>query len=82
MGYFCVWKPCLPVRSWPLTAQSRCFLTVDDSRRGHLLLMCAQLGPCGLPTAEERRGGMLARLLLVDIDMTLAGEPLGLETLK
>jgi len=35
-----------------------------------------------LPSAEERRRRqvMLARLLLVAVDMTLAGEPLGLET--
>jgi hypothetical protein len=37
-----------------------------------------------LPTAEERRRRqtMLARLLLLAIDMTLAGEPLGLETAR
>jgi hypothetical protein len=37
-----------------------------------------------LPTAEERRRRqtMLARLLLVAVDMTLAGEPLGLETAR
>lgn len=37
-----------------------------------------------LPTAEERRCRqvMLARLLLVAVDMTLAGEPLGLETAR
>jgi hypothetical protein len=37
-----------------------------------------------LPSANERRCGqvMLARLLLVAVDMTLAGEPLGLETAR
>jgi hypothetical protein len=37
-----------------------------------------------LPTAEERRRRqtMLARLLLVAVDMTLAGEPLELETAR
>jgi len=37
-----------------------------------------------LPTAEERRCRqvMLARLLLVAVDMTLAGEPLGLGTAR
>lgn len=35
-----------------------------------------------LPTAEERRRRevMLARVMLVAIDIVLAGEPLGLET--
>jgi hypothetical protein len=37
-----------------------------------------------LPSANERRCRqvMLARLLLVAVDMTLAGEPLGLETAR
>ncbi len=37
-----------------------------------------------LPTAQERRRRqiMLSRLLLVAVDMTLAGEPLGLETAR
>jgi hypothetical protein len=37
-----------------------------------------------LPTVNERRCRqvMLARLLLVAVDMTLAGEPLGLETAR
>jgi len=37
-----------------------------------------------LPTAQERRRRqiMLCRLLLVAVDMTLAGEPLGLETAR
>jgi hypothetical protein len=37
-----------------------------------------------LPSATERRRReiMLARLLLVAVDMTLAGEPLGLETAR
>jgi len=37
-----------------------------------------------LPTAQERRRReiMLCRLLLSAVDMTLAGEPLGLETAR
>jgi hypothetical protein len=37
-----------------------------------------------LPTAQERRRRQttLARLLLVAVDMTLAGEPLGLKTAR
>jgi hypothetical protein len=37
-----------------------------------------------LPTAEERRRReiMLARVMLVAIDIVLAGEPLGLETAR
>jgi hypothetical protein len=37
-----------------------------------------------LPTAQERRRRetMLARVMLVAVDMTLAGEPLGLETAR
>jgi hypothetical protein len=37
-----------------------------------------------LPTAQERRRRqiMLSRLLLAAVDMTLAGEPLGLETAR
>ncbi len=37
-----------------------------------------------LPSATERRRRQttLARLLLVAVDMTLAGEPLGLETAR
>lgn len=37
-----------------------------------------------LPSPEERRRRqvMLTRLLLVAVDMTLAGEPLGLETAR
>jgi hypothetical protein len=42
------------------------------------------LAVVALPTAQERRRRqiMLSRLLLVAVDMTLAGEPLGLETAR
>ncbi len=42
------------------------------------------LAVVALPTAEERkrRQVTLARLLLLAIDITLAGEPLGLETAR
>ena len=42
------------------------------------------LGIVAIPAPQERRRRqtMLARLLLLAIDMTLAGEPLGLETAR
>lgn len=42
------------------------------------------LGVVPLPSAEERRRGeiMLARVMLVAIDIVLAGEPLGLDTAR
>lgn len=42
------------------------------------------LGILAVPSSQERRRRqvMLARLLLLAVDMTLAGEPLGLETAR
>ena len=42
------------------------------------------LGIVAIPAPQERRRRqtILARLLLLAIDMTLAGEPLGLETAR
>jgi hypothetical protein len=43
-----------------------------------------ELAVIPLPTAQERRRReiMLARVMLVAIDIVLAGEPLGLETTR